>query len=380
MEAMPEALKCPSCAAPLEPPAPGATSARCPYCGCNVQFRDSGESIIVVTADAPPNHQIWVVPIVFLIAIVTGLVISFFFIESDRPEKPTTLPAWTPPATLPDIDAAPSQSTTFAKEVMSFGSQGIGAGQFSDARSIGVDGKGNIYVGENDGRVQVFDGQGKFLAEWAVAAKPLLSLSVNRSGVVYIAEGPSLMWYDGATGRPLGKAQSDEPGTYPFQDAFVTPSGDIYAVNGRTTITVLDSDGRIKNVFDEGKSVGDDVMFSRVVSSPSGEIFVLANLTGIFKFSADGRYINRFGNVDMTGDSGIPSQLHGPLYLAVDGQGRLYVSQLGPAVKVFNGNGNYLDSFGGNTEAFGIAIDNANEIFLCSPLDYTVRKFVPIKP
>jgi hypothetical protein len=379
---MPEALKCPSCAAPLDPPAPGATSARCPYCGCSVLFQGSGQSIVVAKADAPANRQIWVVPIVLLIAIVVGAVISLVFIESDQSEPtPSTMTAWSPPATAPDIDAAPPESTTFAKEVMSFGSQGIGPGQFSDARNIGVDGKGNIYVGENsDGRVQVFDPRGKFLAEWPVQSKIIFGMSVDRNGVVFIAEGRGLTWYEGATGRLLGKAQSNEPGFNGFRDANVAPSGNIYAVDGGTTITILAGDGRIKKVFDERKSVGDDIMFYRVVASPSGEIFALDSYHGIFKFSSDGRFINQFGAVDITGDSGIPSELHGPLYLAMDSRGRLYVAELSPAVKVFDGNGNYIDSFGGNNTAFGIAVSNANEIFFCSPLDHTVRKFVPIKP
>lgn len=382
MEAMPEALKCPSCAAPLDPPAPGADSARCPYCGCNVQFRESGPSIIVVKAEADPDKRVWILPVVLLIAIVAGAVISLVFIESDQTEPaPSTLPAWSPPATAPDIDAAAPESTTFAKQVMSFGSQGIGPGQFIDARNIGVDGKGNIYVGENtDGRVEVFDPQGKFLAEWPVQSKVIFGMSVDRNGVVFIAEGRDLAWYEGATGRLLGKAQSDDSDSNGFRDANVASGGDIYAVDGKTTITILAGDGRIKKAFDERKSVGDDIRLDRVVASPSGEIFALDGNHGIFKFSADGRFINQFGAVDITGDSGIPSQLHGPLYLAMDSRGRLYVAELSPAVKVFDGNGNFIDSFGGNTTAFGIAVSHANEIFFCSPLDHTVRKFVPIKP
>src|SRR5580658_5346252 len=119
---MPEALKCPSCAAPLDPPAPGATSARCPYCGLSVKFQESGQTIVVVEAKAPRNRHIWIVPIVFLIAIVFGAIISLVFVESDKTEPTaTTLPAWSAPATAPDIDAPPPESTTFAKEVMSFG-------------------------------------------------------------------------------------------------------------------------------------------------------------------------------------------------------------------------------------------------------------------
>jgi NHL repeat. len=55
---------------------------------------------------------------------------------------------------------------------MEFGSEGIGPGMFTSASSIAVDGSGRIYVGEyDDGRIQVFDPEGKFITQWMAAPK-----------------------------------------------------------------------------------------------------------------------------------------------------------------------------------------------------------------
>ena len=52
------------------------------------------------------------------------------------------------------------------KWLMSFGEPGSGPGQFNTPHSIVADAKGNIYVADRgNGRIQVFDGDGRFLRE-----------------------------------------------------------------------------------------------------------------------------------------------------------------------------------------------------------------------
>ena len=80
----------------------------------------------------------------------------------------------------------PPTANSFANVALEFGSEGIGAGQFKDARSVAVDGEGRIYTAEYiGGRVQVFDSQGKILTQWMVDAKrPLVSMAADRKGTV----------------------------------------------------------------------------------------------------------------------------------------------------------------------------------------------------
>ena len=64
----------------------------------------------------------------------------------------------------------------------------------------------------------------------------------------------------------------------------------------------------------------------------------------------------------------------------MDGKGRIYVADSLNAFQVFDTDGNYLDSFGGDDVVFGLAIDNQNEIFACFRNLHLIRKFVLDKP
>src|SRR5882672_10899229 len=56
---------------------------------------------------------------------------------------------------LPKSASTAPAPPAFATSALEFGSEGIGAGQFKDARNIAVDGQGRIYVGEySGGRIQ----------------------------------------------------------------------------------------------------------------------------------------------------------------------------------------------------------------------------------
>jgi DNA-binding beta-propeller fold protein YncE len=64
--------------------------------------------------------------------------------------------------------------------IKSWGDRGTEPGQFHTVHSIATDGKGNVYVGDRENRrIQVFDGEGKFLkqitsagAPWAICITP----------------------------------------------------------------------------------------------------------------------------------------------------------------------------------------------------------------
>src|SRR6266496_2418583 len=75
------------------------------------------------------------------------------------------------------------------KYLKEWGKKGKGEGEFNLPHAICVDGKGRVYVGdrEND-RVQVFDAEGRFLAQWQGIGAPF-GLFLTREGRMLLADG-----------------------------------------------------------------------------------------------------------------------------------------------------------------------------------------------
>jgi DNA-binding beta-propeller fold protein YncE len=280
--------------------------------------------------------------------------------------------------TIPLLNTTPPPPS-YANLALEFGSEGIGAGQFKDSRSVAVDGDGHIYVGEySDGRVQVFDASGKFLSAWSIGKKlSLMNLLADRHGSVYAVTPGNITKFDGATG--LQQMQLDNTfndNSLDYMDACLTLNGDVYALAGSADIVDIGSDGHIKSDVNESQKVGDDVDFFRIAISGTGEFYALDRQKGVFKFASDGRYINRFGgNGDDPATPPRPGHLISPNGIAVDGQGRIFVTDDGPPVQVFDAEGSFVNSFGGTDLAFGICINDKNEIFACFRNLHTVRKY-----
>ena len=121
---------------------------------------------------------------------------------------------------------------TFMK---SWGGKGTGPGQFDIAHSIVVDSKGLVYVADRQNRrVQIFDGDGKFIKEWKYAGLPC-GLYISRDQQMYMVSGfaGQILKLDtngkalAATGQP-GKALGQ------FGEAhYLTlgPKGEIYVAD-----------------------------------------------------------------------------------------------------------------------------------------------------
>ncbi|MGD0387840.1 MAG: hypothetical protein ABSC42_02700 [Tepidisphaeraceae bacterium] len=317
-----------------------------------------------------------------VIFVVVGLIVAKVLVSihhqltaGNQSWAPKIVTVPMPVLTVPQAPPAP----TFAHQVMEFGSEGIGVGRFKDSRSIAIDGQGHIYVGEySDGRVQVFDLQGSFVAEWSIGhGKSLMNLAAGRDGTVYAVVPGHILRYTGATGMPLGEAETrieDEDEEY--MDASVGPNGNLYAIGENSDIVVLSPDGKIQTVIKAAEKVGEDLHLSRIAVIGTGEMYALDREKGVFKFASDGRYINRFGGGVEAGAEPTPGHFLAPQNLAIDGQGRIYVSGVEPAIQVFSADGSYLDSFGDHEVVFGLAISDHDEIFACFRNAHSVRKFV----
>ena len=73
--------------------------------------------------------------------------------------------------------------------LMAWGSKGTGPGDFNMPHNIAIDGKGRVYVADRgNSRVQVFDGDGKFLDEWDNLGRPF-GLYIDDDQKVYVTDG-----------------------------------------------------------------------------------------------------------------------------------------------------------------------------------------------
>jgi LSD1 subclass zinc finger protein len=446
---MAEALKCPSCAAPLEMPPGGGTSMRCPYCNTTVMLGDKGPASV---GDFAPAQNVVVMRQIadllgsgdkiaairiyrqafggglaqakmavekmgsgrsagfdsqraavdlasqatqmavrgagrrmflsFIIMLVSMMVV-FVIVRSTRnqiaaSQRLTPMPSGVPdlPAAVLNPFAAPAAPVPpeFAKQVLEFGSEGIGAGQFKDSRSVAVDNKGNIFVGEySDGRIQVFDSKGDFVSEFTIGSgKSLLNLTADHQGNLYVVLPGNIIRYDTTTHMPQDELENHSEDTdLSYMDAFAALNGDVYAISG-SNIVDIGPDGKIKSVIDEASKIGESVNFDRIVVSGTLDIYTLARDKGVFKFAPDGRYINRWGE-QSDPDSGKIVDYEN---IAIDGNGHIYVSGFSPAITVYDSSGQTLGSFGGNEVVFGLTVDDQNEIFASFRNLHAVRKFV----
>jgi LSD1 subclass zinc finger protein len=251
----------------------------------------------------------------------------------------------------------------YAHVVLRFGSEGIGPGLFTDARGIGVDGKGNIYVGEYGGsRIQAFDASGNFITQWNAGGKKtyLAGMAVNRQGTVYTAVSGKISRYEGATGDALGEVEYSGDSDY-FEDITIAADGKLIGVVGGEDLIRLDSKGQeLLTIPAAISSISEDSeLDTKVAVDGSGNIYALGTFNdAVFKFTPEGKFVNRFG-----GDGDERGQFRAPYAIAVDGQGRVYVSDF-KGIQVFDADGRYRALIDVDKFVYGMAFNDQNELFV----------------
>jgi DNA-directed RNA polymerase subunit RPC12/RpoP len=349
----------------------------------------------VMSSNAPAFHQhvfdpqtlvrpvkrftmLWVI----VILVIVGITVAIGLIVKSAVEK--KVGEVLPSSSRPSSSSSSSSSRTapaapgFASVALKFGSEGIGPGMFKDARSIGVDGAGRIYVGEysGSGRIQVFDAEGKFITQWMVDAKmPLRDLTADRKGTVYVVQRGEISRFEGESGNLLGKVQYGGSGRAYFDNARSLPDGGMIAVVNNEDIVRFNAGGQVIRTISKSVSGQTDrsELDAIVAADGLGNVYVLGSFNdAVFKYSPEGRFINKFGG----GGDGA-GQLRAPQAIAVDGQGRVYVSDI-KGIQVFDADGRYLETFKvDGSVAFGMVFNDKNELFVAARtqvIKYTLNK------
>jgi hypothetical protein len=249
----------------------------------------------------------------------------------------------------------------YAHVVLRFGSEGIGPGLFTDARGIGVDDDGNIYVGEYSGsRIQVFDSTGKFLTQWNAGGKKtyLVGMAVSRQGTVYAVVGGKISRYAGTTGDALGEVEYTGDSDY-FENLSIAADGKLVGVVDGEDLVRLDAKGQeLLKIPAAISSISEDSeLDTRVAVDGSGNIYALGTFNeAVFKFTPEGKFVTRFG-----GEGDERGQFSAPYAIAVDGQGRVYVSDF-KGIQVFDSDGRYLALIDVDKFVYGMAFNDQNEL------------------
>ena len=381
---MPQTFDCPKCGAPVtfEPDlANTRRTVRCDYCHSQLMTPDElagrpAQVIRIQFGSASSNKfpkWIWLIVAIPLLGLIIGglaaagaLVPAFHSVS--RTEKEVSNPPRTNPLTKTNKNA-------FATILLNFGSEGIGPGMFTDARSIAVDGAGRIYVGEySGGRIQVFDADGKFVTQWTIGDRKtiLRGLGADRKGTVFVVHGGTIERYRGETGEKLGQVTYERSG---FDDVTTTPDGGLVAAwqSNRDDIVAFDPNGKLVRTIPAAISSasGDSELDTRVAADGAGNIYALGRFNNaVFKFTRDGKFTTRFG-----GDGDQPGQFRAPYSIAVDGYGRVYVGDM-KGIQVFDANGRYLTLIELKGVAFGMVFNDRNELFVAAR-DHVMKFAVP---
>lgn len=369
---------CPKCGAPVSydpnPLARGIT--RCAYCNSQLALPDElhgrpahviSQIDLKIRPQVVANAKKWILLLVLLpvvivaIMILTSVMGALFGVIRSRGARPAV-------STRPIADPGPygsrgAKESGFASVMLKFGSAGIGPGMMTDARSIGIDAAGHIYVAEYlGGRVQVFDPAGQFITQWMVDPKmPLRGLTADRKGTVYIAQAGHITRYEGPTGKSLGQLEYSEGRG--FDDVNATPDGGLVCAwrTHRDDIVRFNAEGQaVKTIRAAISSAsGDSELNMRVAVDGLGNTYALGTFNnGIFKFAPDGKFLTRFGSHGQQ-----PGQISAAHAIAVDGKGRVFVSDT-KGVQVFAADGRYLSVFKPDGIAFGMVFNDKNELLI----------------
>ncbi|HEY6802176.1 MAG TPA: hypothetical protein VI306_01235 [Pyrinomonadaceae bacterium] len=373
---MPRTFDCPKCGAPVEfsnnPGDPNFT-VRCNYCNSVLNEPSLGRPAQVVHLKIDtPNFKLpkWLllvllIPVFGVVAGVIAMIAGFapLFASKNRNFN-MNVPRVGPPATPRGGGGGTVAEPEFATVLLKFGSEGIGPGMFTDARSVAIDPQGTIYVGEySGGRVQVFDASGKFVTQWTANPKmPLRGLGADRKGVVYVVQSGKIDKYEGATGKPLGEVKFADG--WGFDDIAMAADGGFVAAwyRGSDDIVRMDANGNVvRRIKAAISSITDRSELNiRVAIDGAGNIYALGTFNNaVFKFSPEGKYMNKFG-----GEGEKAGQFRAPDAIAVDGHGKVYVSDI-KGIQVFDSDGRFVRAFkvdGGN--ASGMIFNDKNELLL----------------
>lgn len=279
------------------------------------------------------------------------------------------------PNSLSNLPGVNKLAPGFGEEVLSFGSDGVGAGQFKDARAVAVDLQGRIYVAEyTGGRIQQFDPEGKYLGQWQADPRSVIvALTTGLGNDIYVVHPGRIVKYDANTRERVGEVPNLNGNIREFYSgAFAALDGTLYAIGSNSNIIRITRSGQVSTAVNVQQKAGEETDLDQLTVDGAGNIYALDRKSNmVLKFGPEGSLLTRFG-----GNGSGDSQLRSPSFLAVDNKGRVFVADSGRSIRVFDADGKWLDRVGPEHGlVFGLAFNASNELIASARNDHKVVKY-----
>jgi hypothetical protein len=262
----------------------------------------------------------------------------------------------------PVIEPPPSNLATL---VWSVGAEGTEPGFFDDARFLGSDTQGTIYVGEFEGegptRIQRFGADGRFLSQWFTPGDAIVTgLVATRQGTVFVLQGGTISRYTGATGAfqgdvlmPAGSASAEVIALAP-DDGLVAVGPDQIVRFNPAGAVVSDVEGTVEPALDNA------FFLSGGTLDGDGNLYLFETFVpAVYKFDPAGIFVDRIG----TEGDGIGLLESEPESIAVDGRGRIYYVDF-DGIEVLSASGASLGMIPSSGSAFGMRVTDQNELIV----------------
>ncbi len=283
-----------------------------------------------------------------------------------------------------------------------WGSYGTGDGQFNYPSGIAVDGNRNVYVADtNNNRIQKFDSNGNFITTWGSYgsadghfAAPT-GIAVDSSGYVYVSDQAHRVQKFDSNGNFISKFGSwgSGDGQFIFPNWIaVDSSGNVYISDERNArVQKFDSNGNFLAKWGSyGSGNGQFNWPEGIGVDSSGNVYVSDHQAlghaerRVQKFDSNGTFIAKWGS-EGTGDG----QFHGPMGIAVDSSGYVYISDANTdfythndSMQKFDSNGNFIakwGSYGSGNGQFnspqGVAVDAGGKVYVADAGNNRIQVF-----
>jgi outer membrane protein assembly factor BamB len=379
-----QTFNCPTCGAPLDYDGGPETTIHCPFCNSSVvvpeELRPEKPPELMVATQSNSSGggalTLGIIAVV-IIMVIGGMVFAFLGITRRTTDSASqVLEVESPTQVEPPTDTPePSPTPAYANPKLSFGEEGIGPGQLNDPRYLAVDGNGTLYVTDYEGgRIQAFDATGKYLSQFMVGDLQtiILGMTADHQGRVYVAAGdaPDILVYDGKTGQALGKLTSPNGGEFGEMAATATGGLDATWYEGRWGIITsleghrddlvqFNAKGKIASTiasFISGQT-GNLALDIYIAVDGQGRIFALSDGV-VYVFSPEGKFTNKFGSV---GDQ--PGQFSDPRAISVDGQDQVYIGDT-DSVHVYTADGRFITDFPTQDSADSMVMDEQGNLWI----------------